>query len=73
MSVYLTYKGRLEIEAGLKEQKTFGEIGKQIGKDRTTVAKEVKRNAVEKKTGPPGYSYNACIHRKNCKKRNSVK
>lgn len=70
MSAYLTYEGRLEIEAGLKERRTFGEIGRQIGKDRTTVAKEVKRNAVDKKTGVPGYPYNACIHRKNCKKKN---
>ena len=27
-------------------------------------------NAVEKKTGTSGYSYNACTHRKNCKKKN---
>ena len=69
MSAYLTYEERLEIEAGLKEHKTFGEIARQIGKDRTTVAKEIKRNAVDKKTGVPGYPYNACIHRKGCKKK----
>ena len=64
MSAYLMYEERLEIEAGLKEHKTFGEIGRQIGKNKTKVAKEIKRNAVDKKTGVSGYSYNACIHRK---------
>ena len=38
MSAYLTYEDRLEIEAGLKEHKTFGEIGRQLGKNRTTIA-----------------------------------
>lgn len=61
MSAYLTYQERLEIEAGLKEHRTFGEIGRNMGKDRTTIAKEIKRNALEKKTGVPGYPYNACI------------
>lgn len=70
MSAYLTYEERLEIEAGLKEHKTFGEMSKRIGKDRTTIAKEIKKNATEKKIGIPGYSYNACIHRKNCRKKN---
>lgn len=70
MSAYLTCEERLEIEAGLKEHRTFGEMAKRIGKDRTTIAKEVKRNAIEKKRGVPGYPYNACIHRKNCKKKN---
>ena len=41
MSAYLTYEDRLEIEAGLKEHKTFGEIGRQLGKYRTTIAKEI--------------------------------
>lgn len=69
MSAYLTYEERLEIETGLKEHKSFGEIGKTLGKDRTTIAKEIKKNAIEKKTGVPGFPYNACIHRKNCKKK----
>ena len=54
MSAILTYEEHLEIEAGLKEQKTFGEIGRQIGKDRTTVAKGIKRNAVDMKAGVSG-------------------
>ncbi len=70
MSAYLTYEERLEIESGLKEHRTFGEMSKRIGKDRTTIAKEVKKYAVEKKIGTPGYPFNACIHRKTCRKKN---
>lgn len=35
-----------------------------------TLAKEIKKHATEKKIGIPGYSYNACVHRKNCRKKN---
>ena len=70
MSAFLTYEERLEIEGLLKEQKSFGEIGRYIGKDRTTIAKEIKKYSEEKKTGSKGYTYNACIHRKICKIRN---
>lgn len=67
MSKYLTYEERLEIEAGLKKNLSFGTIGKQIGKDRTTIAKEIKKHSYEKKTGYGGWAYNACKHRGDCK------
>jgi IS30 family transposase len=51
----------------LEEQASFGEIGNTIGKDRTTVAKEIKKYSYDKKVGKPGYPYNACMHRKTCK------
>ena len=46
---YITYEERLEIEAGLSGNKVFGEIGREIVKDRTTVTIEIKTNAVDKK------------------------
>lgn len=70
MSKYLTYDERLEIQKGLKEQLSFGQIATTIGKDRTTVAKEIKKYAFEQKTGYSAYPYNACIHRKTCNKKN---
>lgn len=70
MSKYLTYKERLEIQQGLKNQLALGKIAISIGKDRTTVAKEIKKYAFEQKTGYFSYPYNACIHRKNCNKKN---
>lgn len=67
MSKYLTYEERLEIQAGLKQNFSFGEIGRQIGKDRTTIAKEIKKHSSEKKSGYSGWSFNACKHRGGCK------
>lgn len=42
MAKFLNYEDRLEIESGLKEQMLFTEIGKKLGRDRTTIAKEVR-------------------------------
>jgi IS30 family transposase len=67
MSKYLTYEERLEIEACLKENLSFGMIACKLGKDRTTIAKEIKKHSYEKKSGCSGWSYNACRHRSNCK------
>lgn len=69
MSNFLTFEERLSIERGLREQLSFGEIGREIGKDRTTIAKEVKRSAFDLKSGYSSYSYNACVHRASCKEK----
>ncbi len=70
MSKFLTYDERLEIQKGLKEQLSFDQIGKVINKDRTTVAKEIKKYSFEQKTGYSNYPYNACKYRKTCTKKN---
>lgn len=70
MSKFLTYEQRLEIQKGLKEHSSFGRIGEAIHKDRTTVAKEVKKYSSEQKTGCSRYPYNACRHRRTCRKKN---
>lgn len=49
MSKYLTYKERLEIQQGLKNQLSFGKIAISIGKDRTTVVKEIKKYALNRR------------------------
>ncbi len=59
MSKFLTYEDRLEIASGLKEHQSFGAIGRNLGKDRTTIAKEVKRYSFDKKSGRPGCTYKA--------------
>ena len=51
----------------LKDNASFGAIGKQLGKDRTTIAKEIKKYSYYKKSGRPGYPYNPCKHRSTCK------
>lgn len=70
MSKFLTYNDRLTIEKGLTQNKSFGEIGREIRKDRTTVAKEVKKYSFEKKSGYSSYPYNACKKRAACKLKN---
>lgn len=67
MSKYLTYEERLEIQAGLNQNLSFGKIAKTICKDRTTIAKEIRRHLSEKKAGYSGWSYNACKYRNHCK------
>jgi IS30 family transposase len=67
MSKYLTYEDRLSLQACLKENLSFGAICLKLNKDRTTIAKEVKRHTKELKTGHSGWPYNACRKRTSCK------
>ena len=68
MSHYTTFEERLEIENGLRENLSFGEIAKRLSKDRSTVSREVKKYAVVEKSGYNASGYNACVHRPNCTK-----
>lgn len=67
MSKFLSYEDRLIIAKRLQENASFGAIGKELGRDRTTIAKEVKKNSYDKKSGRPGYPYNPCKFRAACK------
>lgn len=67
MSKFLSYEDRMVIAQRLQENASFGTIGKELGKDRTTIAKEIKKYSYEKKTGRPGYPYNPCEFRTTCK------
>ena len=40
----LTYENRLIIENGIEKRLSFASIARQIGKDRSTISREVKRN-----------------------------
>ena len=66
MSKFLTYEDRLVIAQLLQENVSFGVIGNKLGKDRTTIAKEIKKHSYDKKSGRPGYPYNPCKHRSTC-------
>ena len=52
MSKFLSYEDRLIIARRLQENASFGEIGKELGRDRTTIAKEIKKYSYDKKSGP---------------------
>lgn len=43
MSKFLSYEDRMIIAQRLQENTSFGAIGKELGKDRTTIAKEIKK------------------------------
>ncbi|HBN82898.1 MAG TPA: hypothetical protein DDZ89_03555, partial [Clostridiales bacterium] len=45
MSHYTTFEERLEIENGLRENLSFGEIADRLDKDRSTVSREVRKYA----------------------------
>lgn len=68
MSKHLTLSERKDIEILLKEGKSFKEIGRNLGKDCTTISKEVRFHLIERKSGAWGQAYNACALRFGCKK-----
>lgn len=63
---HLTRDGRHTIERGLNDGFSFKEIGRQLGKDCTTISKEVRNHRVFEKTGCFGRHFNNCENRKTC-------
>lgn len=63
---HLTLKERIEIQSHLDRNLHFNEIAKLLGKDASTISKEVKRNLVIKKTGHGGQGYNPCARIDDC-------
>lgn len=49
-SKFLSYEDRMIIAQRLQENASFGAIGKELGKDRTTIAKEIKKYFYDKKS-----------------------
>ena len=60
MAKFLNYEDRLEIESGLKEHMTFTELGEKLGRDRTTITKEIRNYSIEQDTGYGSYPHNTC-------------
>jgi IS30 family transposase len=69
MSKFFTYEERLTLQKYLKESQSFKEIGRRLGKNPTTISREVRKYLSEVATGYPGYPYNACKNRFNCRKK----
>ena len=65
---HLTLDDRITIQKALKEGQTFVEIGALLGKDPSTVSKEVKAHLDYRNTGTRSRGYNPCRHRKRCTK-----
>jgi len=69
MSKFFTYEERLNLQKFLKESLSFKEIGRRLGKNPTTISREVRKYLSEAATGHPGFPYNACRNRFNCRKK----
>ena len=63
-NTHLTLSERIEIEKALRDKATFSEIGSSIGKDPSTISKEIRNHYVVKDGGS---RFNPCIHRTTCK------
>ena len=60
---HMSLDDRIEIQRGLKDGKTFAEIGAAIGRDGSTISKEVRSHLIIKETGTRSRPYNSCINR----------
>ena len=63
---HLTQSDRIAIELYLNQSCSFKSIGRLLGKDPTTIAKEVKNHIIFKKTGAYGRPFNDCRLRHSC-------
>ena len=63
---HLTLDERYEIEHGLNKRHSFKVIGSTIGKDCTTVSKEVRAHIIFEKKGAPYRPFNDCMSRTHC-------
>ena len=70
MSKFFTYENRLDLQKGLKDSLSIKSIAAQLDKNPTTVAREIKKYSSEVATGYPGYPFNECKNRYNCRNKN---
>lgn len=63
---HLTYEERMTIERMLSAGDSFKEIGRTLGRDCTTVSKEVRGHRVFRKTGAVGSIFNDCASFRDC-------
>ena len=63
----LTHEQRKQIETGLQQQDSFKKIAETIGKDCSTISKEVRSHLICRKTGAYGKPFNDCSLRKKCR------
>ena len=63
---HLTDADRLQIEILLKQRRPLNQIAKQIGKAKSTVAREIKKRSQESEKFAAHYPKNRCAKRKDC-------
>ena len=63
---HLDLDKRYEIQHGLDDSLSFKAIGAAIGKDCTTISKEVRAHIIYEKKGAPYRPFNDCANRTHC-------
>lgn len=63
---HLDLEARLKIEKGLNDAQSFKAIGEELGKDCTTISKEVRSHFIVRKTGAYARAFNDCLNRRHC-------
>lgn len=63
---HLSSLERLIIEQGLKDGNSFKALGRELGRDCTTISKEIRSHLIYKKTGGMGKPFNDCANRFSC-------
>lgn len=63
---HLNLSQRITIEQSLNERFSFNAIGRDLGKNCTTISKEVKSHRQFKKIGTYGRAFNDCIYSYTC-------
>lgn len=69
MKKHLSLDERFDIENSLCKGLSFKEIGRSIGKDCTTISREIRNHYIVKNTGGIGRQFNNCIFRSSCPNR----
>ena len=67
---HLTFDERQTIKNMLDKRESFKSIARELGRDCTTISKEIKNHIIFKKTGCFGHNFNDCLNRKNCTLKN---
>lgn len=70
MSKFFSYEERLFLQKELGKGTSIKKIADGMDKHPTTVSREIRKHSSEVATGSPGYSFNACKNRMNCRKKN---
>ena len=65
---HLTEIDRAKIELMLNQKSKFAAIARELGKNPTTISKEVRLHRKEQKVGAPGKSFNNCKNQYGCGK-----
>lgn len=69
-NMHLTLDEREYIEHELMNNTSFTEIAKYLGKDKTTISKEVKKHRISKEGQSIHIGFNKCARRYNCHRKN---